>query len=50
MDILQIGNTVSWTYVINDLNGEEIIGISMKKDCVSVFYDCGYTMKLQYEI
>ena len=31
--INQITNTVSWTYVINDLNGEEVIGSFMKKNC-----------------
>ena len=25
--IKEVGNTVTWTYVINDLNDEEIIGI-----------------------
>ena len=28
----KIKNTVSWTYVINDLNGEEIIGIFYEKE------------------
>ena len=28
--IKKIKNTVPWTYVINDLNGEEIIGIFCK--------------------
>ena len=28
-----IKNTVSWTYVINDLNGEEIIGTFYEKNC-----------------
>ena len=27
----KIKNTVPWTYVINDLNGEEIVGIFYKK-------------------
>ena len=27
-----VKNTVSWTYVINDLNGEEIIGAFYKKE------------------
>ena len=27
----KINNTVPWTYVINDLNGEEIIGIFYEK-------------------
>ena len=31
--IKKIKNTVPWTYVINDLNGEEIIGTLMKKNC-----------------
>ena len=26
-------NAIPWTYVINDLNGEEIIGTFMKKNC-----------------
>ena len=26
-------NTAPWTYVTDDLNGEEIIGIFMKKNC-----------------
>ena len=30
--ITKIKNTVSWTYVINDLNGEEIIGAFYKKE------------------
>ena len=29
----KIKNTVPWTYVINDLNGEEIIGTFMKMNC-----------------
>ena len=29
--IIKIKNTVPWTYVINDLNGEEIIGIFYEK-------------------
>ena len=28
-----IKNTVPWTYVINDLNGEEIIGTFYEKNC-----------------
>ena len=28
-----IKNTVSWTYVLNDLNGEEIIGTFYEKNC-----------------
>ena len=28
----KIKNTVPWTYVINDLNGEEIIGTSYEKE------------------
>ena len=33
-DILQIGlkNTVPWTYAINDLSGEEIIGTFYEKE------------------
>ena len=31
--IKEIKNTVPWTYFINDLNGEEIIGTFMKKNC-----------------
>ena len=30
--IKKVKNTVPWTYVINDLNGEEIIGTFMKKN------------------
>ena len=30
--ISKIKNTVPWTYVINDLNGEEIIGKFYKKE------------------
>ena len=30
--INKIKNTVPWTYVINDLNGEEIAGIFYKKE------------------
>ena len=30
--IKQINNTVSWTYVINDFNGEEIIGTFYEKE------------------
>ena len=30
--IKQVKNTVPWTYVINDLNGEEIIGTFYEKD------------------
>ena len=26
-------NTVPWTYLISDLNGEEIVGSFMKKNC-----------------
>ena len=29
----KIKNTVPWTYIINDLNGEEIIRSFMKKNC-----------------
>ena len=28
----KIKNTVSWTYVINDLNGEEIVGAFYEKE------------------
>ena len=31
--IKKIKNTVPWTYVINDLNGEEIIGTFIKMNC-----------------
>ena len=31
--IKKVKNTVPWTYVINDLNGEEIMGTFMKKNC-----------------
>ena len=30
--VSKIKNTVSWTYVINDLNGEEILEYFMKKN------------------
>ena len=30
--IKKIKNTVSWRYIINDFNGEEIIGIFYKKN------------------
>ena len=30
--IKEIKNTVPWTYVINDLNGEEIIGTFYEKE------------------
>ena len=30
--IKEVKNTVSWTYVINDLNGEEIIGTFYEKE------------------
>ena len=30
--ISKIKNTVSWTYVINDLNGEEIVGAFYEKE------------------
>ena len=30
--IIKIKNTVPWTYVINDLNGEEIIGTFYEKE------------------
>ena len=30
--IKKVQNTVSWTYVINDLNGEEIIGTFYEKE------------------
>ena len=30
--IKEIRNTVSWTYVINDLNGEEITGTFYEKE------------------
>ena len=31
--IKKVENTVPWTYVINNLNGEEILGTFMKKSC-----------------
>ena len=31
--IKKVKNTVSWIYVINDLNGEEIVGNFTKKNC-----------------
>ena len=30
--IKKVKNTVSWTYVINDLNGEEIVGTFYEKE------------------
>ena len=30
--IKKVKNTVSWTYIINDLHGEEIIGTFYKKE------------------
>ena len=30
--IKRVENTVSWTYVINDLNGEEVVGTFYKKE------------------
>ena len=30
--VIKIKNTVPWTYVINDLNGEEIIGTFYEKE------------------
>ena len=30
--VIKIKNTVSWTYVINDLNGEEITGSFYEKE------------------
>ena len=30
--IKKVQNTVSWTYVVNDLNGEEIIGTFYEKE------------------
>ena len=30
--ISKIKNTVPWTYVINDLNGEEIVGTSYERE------------------
>ena len=31
--VKKVKNTVAWTYIINDLNGEEITGTFMKKNC-----------------
>ena len=31
-EIKKVKNTVTWTYVINDLNGEEIVGTFYKKE------------------
>ena len=31
--IKKVKNTVPWRYVTNDLNGEEIVGTFMKKNC-----------------
>ena len=35
--INKITNTVPWTYVISDLNGEEIIGSFYEKNCKRLF-------------
>ena len=34
--IKEIKNTVPWTYVVNDLNGEEIIGAFYEKELQKV--------------
>ena len=31
--INKIKNTLPWTYIINDLNGEELLEHFMKKNC-----------------
>ena len=31
--IKKVKNTVPWTYIINDLNGEEILVLFTKKNC-----------------
>ena len=31
--ITKVKNTVSWTYVISDLNDEEIVGMFYEKNC-----------------
>ena len=31
--VKKIKNTVPWTYLISDLNGEEIVGSFMEKNC-----------------
>ena len=33
---IKIKNTVPWTYVINDLNGQEIIGTFYEKDLYKI--------------
>ena len=30
--IKKVKNTVPWTYVVNDLNGEEVVGTFYKKE------------------
>ena len=32
-EIKKVKNTVPWTYVINDFNGEKIVGTFYKKNC-----------------
>ena len=34
--VSKIKNTVPWTYAVSDLNGEEITGSFMKKNCKKV--------------
>ena len=34
--INKIKNTVPWTYVINDLNGEKLLEVFMEKNCKSL--------------
>ena len=31
--VKKIKNAVSWTYIISDLNGEELLAVFMKKNC-----------------
>ena len=37
--IKKVKNTVSWTYVINDLNGEEIIGTFYEKELQKIIQE-----------
>ena len=45
--ISKIKNTVPWTYVINDLNGEEIIGTFYEKELKQINKDLGQTKSLK---
>ena len=35
--VSKIKNTVPWTYVINDLNGEKILEVFTEKNCKKLF-------------